>query len=97
LQYKDFSEKLEVVSPKKLSRLALLPLDKRNKVMQADVEGRKENISRSMSYCDLAEALLKHDITKHAFFFFLKNNKTKHMQCNAKYCNHILHRTTAAI
>jgi len=39
LQYKDFSEKLEVVSAKKLSRLALLPV----------VEGRKEKISRSFA------------------------------------------------
>lgn len=47
--FNEITEKLEVVSPKKFSRLALLPDDKRSKVMQADVEGRKEKLEKLKS------------------------------------------------
>ncbi|KAI5440161.1 pentatricopeptide repeat-containing protein At3g18110, chloroplastic [Lathyrus oleraceus] len=44
--FHEITEKLKVVSPKKFSRLALLPDDKRSKVMQADVDGRKERLEK---------------------------------------------------
>jgi len=44
--FNEITEKLKVVSPKKFSRLALLPDDKRSKVMQADVDGRKEKLEK---------------------------------------------------
>lgn len=44
--FNEITEKLEVVSPKKFSRLALLPDDKRSKVIQADIEGKKEKLEK---------------------------------------------------
>lgn len=50
--FKDISEKLGIVSPKKFSRLALLPDDKRNKVIEADLEGRKEKLEKRKNIVD---------------------------------------------
>lgn len=44
--FEEITEKLEVVSPKKFSRLALLPDDKRSKAIQAYTEGRKEKLEK---------------------------------------------------
>ncbi|KAM1232441.1 hypothetical protein ACFX13_042996 [Malus domestica] len=41
--FKEITEKLGLVRPKKFARLALLSDEKREKVIEADIEGRKEN------------------------------------------------------
>ncbi|KAI4295330.1 hypothetical protein L6164_035386 [Bauhinia variegata] len=50
--FKEISEKMGVVSPKKFSRLALLPDEKRGKVIQADIEGRKEKLEKAKKTVD---------------------------------------------
>ncbi|KAJ1434996.1 Tetratricopeptide-like helical domain superfamily [Sesbania bispinosa] len=45
--FKEITEKLEIVSPKKFSRLALLPDDKRSKFIQAYTEGRNEKLEKT--------------------------------------------------
>lgn len=44
--FKDITERLGFVRPKKFSRLALLPDEKRDKVIKADLEGRKEKLEK---------------------------------------------------
>ncbi|KAK7255360.1 hypothetical protein RIF29_28769 [Crotalaria pallida] len=50
--FKDITERLGIVSPKKFSRLALLPDDRRCKVIQADIEGRKEKLAKPKKIVD---------------------------------------------
>lgn len=50
--FKEIAEKLEVVSPKKFRRLALLPDDKRGEVIEADAEGRKEKLEKRKKIVD---------------------------------------------
>ena len=50
--FKDITERLEIVSPKKLSRLALLPDDKRDKAIHAYTEGRKEKLEKAKKIVD---------------------------------------------
>ncbi|XP_019168067.1 PREDICTED: pentatricopeptide repeat-containing protein At3g18110, chloroplastic isoform X1 [Ipomoea nil] len=45
--YKDITERLGLVPPKKFSRLALLPDEKRERVINADIEGRKGKLVKS--------------------------------------------------
>ena len=44
--FKEINEKLGLVRPKKFARLALLSDEKREKVIQADIEGRKEKLEK---------------------------------------------------
>lgn len=44
--FKDITERLGIVRPKKFARLALLPDDRRVKAIQADIEGRKEKLEK---------------------------------------------------
>ncbi|XVF30413.1 hypothetical protein REPUB_Repub16aG0055100 [Reevesia pubescens] len=44
--FKDITERLGLVWPKKFARLALLPHDKRDKAIQADIEGGKEKLEK---------------------------------------------------
>ena len=44
--FKEITERLGVVSPKKFSRLALLSDDKRAKAIQADIRGAKEKLEK---------------------------------------------------
>lgn len=44
--FKDITEKLGLVRPKKFARLALLSDEKRGKVIEADIEGRKEKLEK---------------------------------------------------
>ncbi|MED6204541.1 hypothetical protein PIB30_010093 [Stylosanthes scabra] len=44
--FKDITSRLEVVSPKKFSRLALLPDDKRDKAIHAYTDGKKQRIEK---------------------------------------------------
>ncbi|KAL2348775.1 hypothetical protein Fmac_002775 [Flemingia macrophylla] len=50
--FKEITEKLEIVSPKKFSRLALLPDDHRSKTIQAYTEGRKEKLEKMKKIVD---------------------------------------------
>ncbi|TKY71078.1 Pentatricopeptide repeat-containing protein [Spatholobus suberectus] len=50
--FKEITEKLEIVSPKKFSRLALLPDDQRSKTIEAYTEGRKEKLEKSKKIVD---------------------------------------------
>lgn len=43
---KDINERVGRVRPKKFARLALLPDEKRDRVIQADIEGRKEKLAK---------------------------------------------------
>ncbi|KAH7526828.1 hypothetical protein JRO89_XSUnG0048200 [Xanthoceras sorbifolium] len=44
--FKDITERLGVVRPKKFARLALLPAEKRDKAIQADIEGGNEKLEK---------------------------------------------------
>lgn len=44
--FKEITEKLGLVRPKKFARLALLSDEKREKVIEADIEGRKEKLEK---------------------------------------------------
>ncbi|XP_052204711.1 pentatricopeptide repeat-containing protein At3g18110, chloroplastic [Diospyros lotus] len=44
--FKDITERLGEVRPKKFARLALLPDPKRNKAIQADIDGRQEKFAK---------------------------------------------------
>ncbi|XP_015964595.1 pentatricopeptide repeat-containing protein At3g18110, chloroplastic [Arachis duranensis] len=44
--FKDITSRFEVVSPKKFSRLALLPDDKRDKAIHAYTDGKKERLEK---------------------------------------------------
>ncbi|KAK4740664.1 hypothetical protein SAY87_024252 [Trapa incisa] len=44
--YKDITDRLGMIWPKKFSRLALLPDDKRDRAIQADIEGSKERLNK---------------------------------------------------
>lgn len=44
--FKDITEKLGIVRPKKFARLALLPADKRDKAIQADIRGANEKLEK---------------------------------------------------
>ncbi|XP_038987454.1 pentatricopeptide repeat-containing protein At3g18110, chloroplastic [Phoenix dactylifera] len=44
--FKDIHERLGEVRPKKFARLALLPGEKRDKVIKADIEGREEKLHK---------------------------------------------------
>lgn len=44
--FKDIKERLGQVRPKKFSRLVLLPDEKRDRVIRADIEGRKEKLAK---------------------------------------------------
>ncbi|PIN03453.1 hypothetical protein CDL12_24019 [Handroanthus impetiginosus] len=44
--YNDIKQRLGQVSPKKFARLALLSDEKRHKVIQADIEGRRERLDK---------------------------------------------------
>lgn len=50
--FKEITEKLEIVSPKKFSRLALLTDDQRTKNIHAYTEGRKEKLEKSKKIVD---------------------------------------------
>lgn len=50
--FKDINERLGIVSPKKFSRLALLPDDKRVKAIETDLEGRKEKLEKRKNIVD---------------------------------------------
>ncbi|XP_028805680.1 pentatricopeptide repeat-containing protein At3g18110, chloroplastic-like [Neltuma alba] len=50
--FKEIKERLGIVSPKKFSRLALLPDDKRTKAIEADLEGRKEKLEKRKKIVD---------------------------------------------
>ncbi|KAI9082964.1 hypothetical protein K1719_035107 [Acacia pycnantha] len=52
LAFKEIKERLGIVSPKKFSRLALLPDDKRTKAIDADLEGRKEKWEKRKQVVD---------------------------------------------
>ncbi|XP_019443430.1 PREDICTED: pentatricopeptide repeat-containing protein At3g18110, chloroplastic [Lupinus angustifolius] len=65
--FKDITERLGIVSPKKFSRLALLPDDKRYKVIEADIEGRKEKLEKAKKIVDpkRAKIIKKHKRMKY--------------------------------
>ncbi|KAL4557258.1 hypothetical protein LXL04_035431 [Taraxacum kok-saghyz] len=44
--FKDIAERLGHVRPKKFARLALMSAERRDKVIQADIEGRKEKLEK---------------------------------------------------
>ncbi|KAL3524514.1 hypothetical protein ACH5RR_017348 [Cinchona calisaya] len=44
--FKDIKDRLGQVRPKKFARLVLLPDEKRDRVIQADIEGRKEKLAK---------------------------------------------------
>lgn len=44
--FKEITERLGLVRPKKFARLALLSDEKREKVIQSDIEGRKEKLEK---------------------------------------------------
>ncbi|KAL1828133.1 hypothetical protein ACET3Z_006545 [Daucus carota] len=48
--FKDITERLGLVRPKKFSRLALLSDEKRDKVIEADIAGRKEMLEKVSKY-----------------------------------------------
>ncbi|XP_061351098.1 pentatricopeptide repeat-containing protein At3g18110, chloroplastic [Gastrolobium bilobum] len=50
--FKDITERLGIVSPRKFSRLALLPDDKRVKAIQAYTDGRKEKLEKTKKIVD---------------------------------------------
>ncbi|XP_017407985.1 pentatricopeptide repeat-containing protein At3g18110, chloroplastic [Vigna angularis] len=50
--FKEITEKLEIVSPKKFSKLALLPDDQRSKTIEAYTEGRKEKLEKRKKIVD---------------------------------------------
>ncbi|KAK7406011.1 hypothetical protein VNO78_07625 [Psophocarpus tetragonolobus] len=50
--FKEITEKLEIVSPKKFSRLALLPDYQRSKTIEAYIEGRKEKLEKIKKIVD---------------------------------------------
>ncbi|KAK4256221.1 hypothetical protein QN277_009115 [Acacia crassicarpa] len=50
--FKEIKERLGIVSPRKFSRLALLPDDKRTKAIDADLEGRKEKLEKRKQVVD---------------------------------------------
>lgn len=50
--FKEIKKKLGIVSPKKFSRLALLPDEKRTKAIEADLEGRKEKLEKRKNILD---------------------------------------------
>lgn len=50
--FKDITERLGIVSPKKFSRLALLPDDKRDKAIHDYTEGRKEKLAKTKKIDD---------------------------------------------
>lgn len=50
--FKDITERLGIVSPKKFSRLALLPDDKRDKAIHDYTEGRKEKLAKTKKIVD---------------------------------------------
>ncbi|KAK0591861.1 hypothetical protein LWI29_009312 [Acer saccharum] len=43
---KDITKRLGIVRPKKFARLASLPAEKKDKVIQADIEGGKEKLEK---------------------------------------------------
>ncbi|KAJ8753660.1 hypothetical protein K2173_026336 [Erythroxylum novogranatense] len=51
--FKDITEKLGFVSPKKFAKLALLSDDKREKTIQADIEGGKQKLQKLRSRAEL--------------------------------------------
>ncbi|KAJ9179740.1 hypothetical protein P3X46_008074 [Hevea brasiliensis] len=51
--FKEITEKLGFVRPKKFAKLALLSDDKREKAIQADIEGRKEKLEKLKSEVEL--------------------------------------------
>ncbi|RDX91607.1 Pentatricopeptide repeat-containing protein, chloroplastic, partial [Mucuna pruriens] len=50
--FKEITEKLKIVSPKKFSKLSLLPDDQRSKTIEAYTEGRKEKLEKSKKIVD---------------------------------------------
>lgn len=44
--FKEINERLGPVNPRKFARLAMLSNEKREKVIQADIEGRREKLSK---------------------------------------------------
>lgn len=51
--FKDITEKLGLVRPKKFARLALLSDDRREKAIQADIEGGKEKLEKMKKKVEL--------------------------------------------
>lgn len=51
--FKDITEKLGLVRPKKFARLALLSDDRREKAIQADIEGGKEKLEKMKKKAEL--------------------------------------------
>ncbi|GAV69281.1 PPR domain-containing protein/PPR_1 domain-containing protein/PPR_2 domain-containing protein/PPR_3 domain-containing protein [Cephalotus follicularis] len=52
--FKDITERLGLLNPKKFARLALLSEDKREKAIQADIEGRKEKLQKMQNKVELS-------------------------------------------
>ena len=44
--FQDITERLGIVRPKKFARLALMSDEKRDKAIQADIDGRKEKLEK---------------------------------------------------
>lgn len=44
--FQDITERLGIIRPKKFARLALMSDEKRDKVIQADIDGRKEKLEK---------------------------------------------------
>ncbi|KAL5562768.1 hypothetical protein UlMin_032515, partial [Ulmus minor] len=45
--FKEITERLGVIGPKKFSRLAMLSDERRDKVITTDIEGRKEKLEKN--------------------------------------------------
>lgn len=53
--FKEINERLGLVRPKKFSRLAMLSDEKRAKVIEADIEGRKQKLEKMKKNVDLGK------------------------------------------
>ncbi|PON99411.1 Pentatricopeptide repeat [Trema orientale] len=53
--FKEINERLGLVRPKKFSRLAMLSDEKRAKVIEADIEGRKQKLEKMKKNVDLSK------------------------------------------
>ncbi|KAA0059944.1 pentatricopeptide repeat-containing protein [Cucumis melo var. makuwa] len=75
--FKDITGRLGFVRPKKFSRLALLPDEKRDKVIEADLEGRKEKLEKVKQLIESGKAKRITKIKKRAYYRRLDALKKK--------------------
>lgn len=71
--FKDITERLGLVRPKKFSRLALLSDEKRDKAIEADIVGRKEKLEKMNKF----GATRKNSIKKFRKRTFIRRNAVK--------------------